>query len=144
VVYDCTRSGHFDYVCVPETAVGPSESKASGPAKDEEQTPQPDESSPSTAGNGEGDGDACRQAFKHIEDLASAWHEWFPDREAKPTPSRTEFLSVCHSLSREQQACLVMPYGRTNRSACAPLFDKLAPSYRARLDGLFFAPQTTK
>jgi hypothetical protein len=31
-----------------------------------------------------------------------------------------------------------MRFGRDHRSACAPRFDMLAPSYRARLDGLFF------
>jgi hypothetical protein len=155
VVYDCTGSAvqsgpgqmggvTSNYVCVPETPVRPPESTASHPAKDVEQTPQPAESSPSTAGNGAGDSDDCRQAFRQIDDVVAAWHEWFPDREPKPTPSRMEFLSVCHTLSPEQQACLNLPYGRTHHSACGPLFDMLAPSYRARLDGLFFAPQASK
>lgn len=154
VVYDCTGStvvqisrysgGTTDFVCIPETPVRPPAPTTSGPAKDVEPSPQPDESSASTAGNGGGDGEECRQAFKHVEDLAAAWHEWFPDRDAKPPPSRMEFLSVCHSLSPQQQACLDMPYGRTNRSTCAPLFDMLAPSYRARLDALFLVPQAAK
>jgi hypothetical protein len=51
-----------------------------------------------------------------------------------------EFLSVCHDLSKEQQACLVMPGAREHRDQCAPYFDALAPQYRARLDALFLTP----
>jgi hypothetical protein len=80
----------------------------------------------------------CGHAFAKIQDLTAAWSEWYPDRTPKASPSRLEFMSVCEYLSSKQQACLVLPYGRDHRSTCAPLFDMLAPSYRARLDGLFF------
>jgi hypothetical protein len=87
------------------------------------------------------DSSACRQAFQHLPELAQAWAEWHPDRAPKPLPSRMEFLAVCHDLSKEQQACLIMPSGRTNRATCAPYFDALAPASRERLDGLFLAPR---
>jgi hypothetical protein len=87
------------------------------------------------------DWSTCRHAFQHLPELAQAWAEWHPDRAPKPLPSRMEFLAVCHDLSKEQQACLVMPSGRTNRATCAPYFDALAPAYRERLDGLFLAPR---
>lgn len=82
VVYDCAGStvvvtgkyggGTSDYVCIPETPVRPPTAAAPPPAQHVEQPSQPDESSASTAG-GEGDGEDCRQAFKHIDDLTSAW-----------------------------------------------------------------------
>jgi hypothetical protein len=48
--------------------------------------------------------------------------------------------SLCENLSDLQQACLVMPYARTKRSKCAPLFEVLNAETRNRLDALFLAP----
>lgn len=82
----------------------------------------------------------CSEAFNHVHELASAWLEWHPEREAGPVPSQEEFIGVCHELSMQQQACLVMPWGRTHRASCVKQLDAVDEEKRAQLDGLFLKP----
>jgi TonB family protein len=149
-LYDCAGSqlstgqyggGTSNYVCIPETSTepGPVQARSADTERKQPGSVAPAEPVTEADDTGGGDGSECRLAYAHIDDLASAWRQWFPDRAAKELPARMDFLSVCHSLSSEQQLCLTMPYARTHRATCAPLFDMLAPACRARLDALFFA-----
>lgn len=82
----------------------------------------------------------CDEAFNHVHELSGAWAEWHPDQDVTPVPSREAFIGVCHDLTMQQQACLVMPWGRTHRDSCVKTLDSLSEADRNRLDALFLVP----
>jgi hypothetical protein len=85
---------------------------------------------------------ACHLAFLHIRELVQAWSGWYPERAPKPAPSLSEFLGACRVLSKPQQACLVMPFGKTRRSDCEPYLAGLTQEQREGLDEVLSEPRT--
>jgi hypothetical protein len=131
-VYDCAGT----YLCVKQGQTAPAESASNGntnanasPASTTARVHPPKEL-------------LCDEAFNHVYELSGAWAEWHPDRAVTPVPLRDVFLGVCHDLSMQQQACLVMPWGRTHRATCVTTLDALSATDRDRLDELFLVPSS--
>jgi hypothetical protein len=78
----------------------------------------------------------CELAYIHIRELVQAWSEWNPHRAPKAPPSLSDFLAACRPLSKAQQACLVMPFGKKRRADCEPYLATMTDEQRERLDEL--------
>ncbi len=126
--YNRFRDPESEHEVVPETAP----SAPAAPAEAEVAAPGPTK-----------DLAMCGHAYDHILELVAVWAEWNPDRTplvGKPT--RRDFLGVCGDFPPDAQECLVMPYGKSHRTECAPSIDGLSRTQRYRLDALFFTPRS--
>jgi hypothetical protein len=125
-VYNCIGGGTVRTLCVKEEQTAPAAPKAE-PTSTTARVHPPKEV-------------LCDEAFNHVHELSGAWAEWHPDQDVTPVPAREAFISVCHDLTMQQQACLVMPWGRTHRASCVKTLDSLSDADRNRLDALFLVP----
>jgi hypothetical protein len=141
-VYDCIVDK--TYTCIPEghdsaprdaEGEGTSDKESVAEKEDREANPtvDPPSGTPRAAS-------LCTKVYQHIDDLTAAWGEWHPERKAKSSPGKVEFLSVCHDLSAKQQMCLLMPYGRDYRVNCAKTLQTMTDDLSQRLDDLFLEP----
>jgi hypothetical protein len=134
-VYTCIGGGMASALCVKEEQSRPAAAAAAAASN-----PAPASTTPKVHAPKEL---LCDEAFNHVYELSGAWAEWHPDREVTPVPSRDAFLGVCRDLGQQQQACLVMPWGRTHRTSCVQTLDAMSATDRDRLDALFLVPSGT-
>jgi hypothetical protein len=78
----------------------------------------------------------CQQAYRHVEELAARWAEWFQGEAAAKAPKPSAFERVCMALDEDMQLCLTSSYASGHGDACLAKFEALPDQTRKQLDAL--------